>query len=89
MRLTRPSNDERELLAEAREVFASLFKRRGPVQMLGLSATNLEPCLRQEELRGGEFAKAGAAPFEAPFVPQGKQGRHAPPLWVAARVGLR
>jgi nucleotidyltransferase/DNA polymerase involved in DNA repair len=75
LRLTRPSNDECELLAEARELFASICKRRVPVQVLSLSATNLEPCSRREELHGGEFALAGA--------------QHAAPLRVAARVGLR
>ena len=75
LRLTRPSNDERELLAEARELFALLFKRRVPVQMLGLSATNLEACSQGKALGGGEFALAGA--------------QHAAPLQVAARVGLR
>lgn len=75
MRLTRPSNDERALLAEARELFASLFKRRVPVQMLGLSATTLEACSRPKELPGCELVPAGA--------------QHATPLRVAARVGLR
>jgi hypothetical protein len=82
MRLTRPSNDERELLAEARELFFLLFRRRVPVQMLGLSATNLEACSRQEELRGRAMALPGAQPFEA-------QGKRAAPLRVAARMGLR
>jgi hypothetical protein len=75
MRLTRPTNDERELLAEGKELFASLFKRRVPIQMLGLSATNLEAYWQASELPGYELAPAGA--------------RHAAPLWVAARMGLR
>jgi hypothetical protein len=82
VRLARPSNDERELFAEARELFASLSKRRVPVQMLGLSATNLEACSPAEELRGAEVAAAGEQPFEA-------QSKHGAPLRVAARVGLR
>jgi len=82
MRLTRPSNDEGELLVEAKELFASVFKRRVPVQVLGLSATNLEACARSKELPCDEHTLAGAQPFEA-------QGNHAAPLRVAARMGLR
>jgi nucleotidyltransferase/DNA polymerase involved in DNA repair len=75
IRLTRPTNDERELLAEAKELFASLFKRRVPIQMLGLSATNFEACSQANELPGYELVPTGA--------------RHTAPLRVAARMGLR
>ncbi|HEY2544856.1 MAG TPA: hypothetical protein VGI46_02220 [Candidatus Acidoferrum sp.] len=75
IRLTRPTNDERELLAEAKELFASLFKRRVPIQMLGLSATNFEACSQANELPGHELVPTGA--------------QHTAPLRVAARMGLR
>jgi DNA polymerase IV len=42
-RLTGPSSDERELLAEAKELLTQLFTRRVAVQTVGLSVTNLEP----------------------------------------------
>jgi DNA polymerase-4 len=50
VRLTRPSNDERELLAAAMELFAKLFIRRVAVRLAGISVTNLEPDRRQNEL---------------------------------------
>jgi DNA polymerase IV len=50
VRLTRPSNDERELLAEAKELFAKLFTRRVAVRLVGLNVTNLEADRRQHEL---------------------------------------
>jgi DNA polymerase-4 len=50
MRLTRPSNDERELLAEAKELFAKLFTRRVAVRLVGVNVTNLEVDRRQHEL---------------------------------------
>ena len=50
VRLTRPSNDERELLAEAKELFAKLFMRRVAVRLIGVNVTNLEADRRQHEL---------------------------------------
>ena len=47
-RLTDPSSDERELLAEAKELLTQLFTRRVAVQTVGLSVTNLEPDQLQE-----------------------------------------
>jgi DNA polymerase-4 len=49
-RITRPSNDERELLAEAKELFAKLFTRRVAVRLVGVNVTNLEADRRQHEL---------------------------------------
>jgi DNA polymerase-4 len=50
VRLTRPSNDERELLAEAKDLFAKLFTRRVAVRLIGVNVTNLEADRRQHEL---------------------------------------
>jgi DNA polymerase IV len=50
VRLTRPSNDERELLAEAKELFEQLFTRRVAVRLIGVNVTNLETDRRQHEL---------------------------------------
>jgi DNA polymerase-4 len=50
VRLTRPSNDERELLAEAKDLFAKLFTRRVAVRLIGVNVTNLETDRRQHEL---------------------------------------
>lgn len=50
VRITRPSNDERELLREAKELFAQLFTRRVAVRLLGVNVTNLEADRRQHEL---------------------------------------
>jgi DNA polymerase-4 len=50
VRITRPSNDERELLAEAKELFARLFTRRVAVRLVGVNVTNLEADRRQHEL---------------------------------------
>lgn len=50
VRLARPSNDERELLAAAMDLFAKLFTRRVAVRLVGVSVTNLEPDRRQNEL---------------------------------------
>jgi DNA polymerase IV len=50
VRLARPSNDERELLAEAKDLFAQLFTRRVAVRLVGVSVTNLESDRRQHEL---------------------------------------
>jgi DNA polymerase-4 len=49
-RLVRPTNDERELLAAARQLFGELFTRRVAVRLVGVSVTNLEPDRRQNEL---------------------------------------
>ena len=49
-RITRPSNDERELLAEAKELFAELFTRRVAVRQVGVKVTSLEADRRQQEL---------------------------------------
>ncbi len=50
VRLARPTNDERELLAAAMELFGKLFTRRVAVRLAGVSVTNLEPDRRQNEL---------------------------------------
>jgi hypothetical protein len=50
VRITRPSNDERELLAEAKELFAGLFTRRVAVRLVGVNVTNLEADRRQHDL---------------------------------------
>ncbi len=50
IRLTKPTNDERELLAAARELFGKLFTRRVAVRLVGISVTNLEADKRQNEL---------------------------------------
>lgn len=50
VRLERPTNDERELLAAAKELFQALFTRRVAVRLAGVSVTNLEPDRRQHEL---------------------------------------
>jgi DNA polymerase IV len=50
VRLTRPTNDERELLAAAMKLFGKLFTRRVAVRLVGVSVTNLEPDRRQNEL---------------------------------------
>jgi DNA polymerase IV len=50
VRLVKPTNDERELLPAAMELFDKLFERRVAVQLVGLSVTNLEPDRRQNEL---------------------------------------
>ncbi len=49
-RLARPTNDERALLAAAKELFAKLFTRRVAVRLVGVSVANLEPDRRQNEL---------------------------------------
>ena len=59
-RLARPSNEEGALLAEARELLASAFPRRVPIQLLGLSVTNLKPCSQQVSLPDAEIALAAA-----------------------------
>jgi DNA polymerase IV len=50
VRMAQPSSDERELLREAKELFAQLFTRRVAVRLLGVSVTNLEADRRQQEL---------------------------------------
>jgi len=40
----------RELLAEAKELFAKLFTRRVAVRLIGVNVTNLETDRRQHEL---------------------------------------
>ena len=65
-RLTRPSNDDRELRAEAKELFAQLFARHVAVQMVGVNVTNLEAACWQDVLYGRGFAQTGAQPFKIP-----------------------
>jgi len=50
VRLTKPTNDERELLAAAKELFDKLFTRRVAVRLVGVNVTNLEADRRQNEL---------------------------------------
>ena len=50
IRLTRPSNDERELLAAAKDLFQQLFTRRVAIRHIGVNVINLEADKRQHEL---------------------------------------
>ncbi len=50
VRLTKPTNDESELLAAAKELFDKLFTRRVAIRLVGVSVTNLETDKRQHEL---------------------------------------
>jgi DNA polymerase IV len=50
VRLSKPTNDERELLVAAKDLFGSLFTRRVAVRLVGVSVTNLEADRRQNEL---------------------------------------
>ena len=50
VRLTKPPNDERELLAAAKDLFTKLFTRRVAVRLAGVSVHNLETDKRQHEL---------------------------------------
>jgi DNA polymerase-4 len=50
VRLARPTNDERELLAACKELFAKLFTRRVAIRHIGVSVTNLDADRRQNEL---------------------------------------
>jgi DNA polymerase IV len=50
IRLACPSNDERELLVAATELFAELFTRRMAIRQVGVSVTNLQADRRQSEL---------------------------------------
>ncbi len=50
VRLMHPTNDERELLAAAKELFSKLFTRRVAIRHVGVSVTNLDVDRRQNEL---------------------------------------
>ena len=50
MRISKPTNDERELLAAAKDLFGKLFTRRVAVRLVGVSVNNLETDKRQHEL---------------------------------------
>jgi DNA polymerase IV len=50
VRLSKPTNDERELLAAAKELFEKLFTRRVAVRLVGVNVTNLEADRQQHEL---------------------------------------
>ena len=50
IRLSKPTNDERELLATAKDLFEKLFTRRVAVRLVGVNVTNLETDRRQNEL---------------------------------------
>ena len=50
VRLSKPTNDARELLVAAKELFGKLFRRRVAVGLAGVSVTNLEADRRQSEL---------------------------------------
>jgi len=50
VRLMHPTNDERELLATAKELFAKLFTRRVAIRHVGVNVTNLDADRRQNEL---------------------------------------
>ena len=50
VRLLRPTNDERELLAAAKDLFQKLFTRRVAVRLVGVTVVNLELDRRQNDL---------------------------------------
>src|SRR5216683_2946738 len=50
VRISKPTNDERELLATAKDLFGKLFTRRVAVRLVGVSVNNLETDKRQHEL---------------------------------------
>src|SRR5229473_1527024 len=50
VRISKPTNDERELMAAAKDLFDKLFTRRVAVRLVGVSVTNLETDRRQNEL---------------------------------------
>ena len=50
LRLERPTNDERELLVAAQDLFTKLFTRRVAIRHVGVNVTNLEADRRQNEL---------------------------------------
>lgn len=66
LRLARPSNDERELLMAAKDLFVKLFARRVAVRLVGVSVTNLEADRRRNELFDADanrrwFSRSGSA----------------------------
>jgi DNA polymerase-4 len=50
VRISKPTNDERELLAAAKDLFGKLFTRRVAVRLVGVNVINLETDKRQHEL---------------------------------------
>src|SRR6266436_3317239 len=50
VRISKSTNDERELLAAAKDLFTKLFTRRVAVRLVGVSVNNLETDKRQHEL---------------------------------------
>ncbi len=50
VRISKPTNDERELLVAAKDLFGKLFTRRVAVRLVGVNVTNLETDKRQHEL---------------------------------------
>jgi DNA polymerase IV len=50
IRIPKPTNDERELLASAKDLFTRLFTRRVAIRLVGVSVNNLETDRRQHEL---------------------------------------
>ena len=50
LRLRRATNDERELLAAGKEIFAKLFARRVAIRQISVSVSNFEGDRRQNEL---------------------------------------
>ena len=50
IRLMQPTNDERELLAATKGLFAKLFMRRVAIRHVGINVTNLDADRRQNEL---------------------------------------
>jgi len=50
VRISKPTNDERELLAAAKDLFGKCFTRRVAVRLVGVSVNNLETDKRQHEL---------------------------------------
>jgi DNA polymerase IV len=50
VRLTHPTNDERELLLAAQELFQKLFARRVAIRLVGVTVLNLELDRHQNEL---------------------------------------
>ena len=50
LRLPHPTNDERQLVAAAKDLFVKLFTRRVAVRLVGVHVANLETDRRQNEL---------------------------------------
>lgn len=50
IRLAQPTNDERELLAAGKDLFAKLFSRRVAIRHVGISVTHLDVDRRQNDL---------------------------------------